>query len=80
MVLPGKPCTSLNWQTVRASWLKLKEYEGLLDHANKTLNRLGIEKPIYTREYFASEWEQQKKCKLEAISSLTLKQLEEKLV
>ncbi|KAH9817035.1 hypothetical protein DFH28DRAFT_889845 [Melampsora americana] len=64
---------------VRASWIKVKEYERLLDNAKTTLDKLGTEKRIYTRDYFAAQWERQKTCQLEAISSLNFKKLEEKL-
>ncbi|KAH9813697.1 hypothetical protein DFH28DRAFT_1128352 [Melampsora americana] len=64
---------------VRASWIKVKEYERLLDNAKTTLDKLGTEKSIYTRDYFAAQWERQKTCQLEAISSLNFKKLEEKL-
>lgn len=65
---------------VRSTWIKLKETEALLSHGAATLNQLGREEPIYTRDYFAAQWERQKTCQLEAITSLTFQKLEEKLV
>ena len=65
---------------VRATWIKLKETEALLSHGAATLNQLGREEPIHTRDYFAAQWERQKTCQLEAITSLTFQKLEEKLV
>ena len=65
---------------VRSTWMKLKETKALLGDGNTTLIRLETENPMYTRNYFASQWERQKTCQLEAITSLTFKKLEEKLV
>ena len=60
--------------------MKLKETEALLDGGNTTLIWLENQNPIYTRNYFAAQWERQKTCQLEAITSLTFQKLEEKLV
>ncbi|KAH9807245.1 hypothetical protein DFH28DRAFT_916185 [Melampsora americana] len=63
---------------VRASWMKVKEYERLLVLSKETLLELLAKNPLYTHSYFSEQWERQKKCQLDAIN-VDVKNLEEKI-